>query len=985
MKRLLLGSKQLSDRNRLQSALRSARAVPPLTAAGTRALALAFLFIAGAAAQQPLAPIDSNAVMGFENTTTWTVSGNSKLPGVLTSTTQRTQGNAAYSIANPPNQMKIVSQPIASTATALAGIGDTGALLQIDFLIPVQQGNLVNSGYIQPYVTSKSRNLSKVALPQVFLNNYRAGIYNTIGFAVPDAVRSALGGATYSDLTFEFDISSPGQVTGAYLLDNLRVHSVPLVQSPSGQPPPPGYGGSVNLDVFGVAPVAPLVSGAPVTGTFHLGPTQIPNGFHLKQGTVGSTTAQLQLGLDGTPTLTCTYGGDPNDPAHQSYILTSCGGGFQAGDLVNANWVSLAILGTFPADPTREIFAQLALNPLGDLAGSNLIPPMPTFWGNSDTCAPAPVTGTVVTFSDSCKTQTAQANKIINDYFTQVNNFKPAPNWIVPPVPDFGLRHGDGLPSNVSASALAPLTADPTQTFNTGGHLNQGGTFDAYWNLTGSLSPTAVPNTDENKTHFDATLGAHAVLFGEDVDVAAAKVTADTDSGETTPTYKAATSTGTVGLYVFGTQIVNETVNPSTGFSVGPTFGTAYNLPPIQIWIFSITLGATADGSLKASASAAVSGVDLSVTPSVTIGGHALGGINIGIASGGVDAKVNLLTVSTPVTAQAKWVIRTNPSLCDFDLQGSLTGKVTLSSGGGEIDLDATFGICPFCDTESQTLFKWANLASNTWTLFDVTINPTLFELPTSMCSFPVSVNIVSPANNANLSSGLPITLQGSAKPNDSMLPVANTTYTWTYTPGANASTTSGATTGANPVVTFGAPTSGSTSTWTIGLSATVTVTDSQNHPVTSTASATPATVTVSSLSTGVYISQVVSAVTGPGVPDSNGVIVVNNGDTGLGTVGTGDISISGLVQGIGGALNTTFTVASCSDVNGNYYTATCSSPGAATTLTTTNATTTSPSAIWPGASNGTRPAGTYKITMTTTDGGSHTATVLVWIPQVIG
>lgn len=290
-----------------------------------------------------------------------------------------------------------------------------------------------------------------------------------------------------------------------------------------------------------------------------------------------------------------------------------------------------------------------------------------------------------------------------------------------------------------------------------------------------------------------------------------------------------------------------------------------------------------------------------------------------------VDGEVKQrVAIKLPVTAQAKWVINTSPARCDFSLNGDLRGDITLGSGGGEVDLDATFGICPFCDTESQTLFKWANLLSTTKNLFNQTIDTTLFELPTSLCSFPITVSIVSPANSASLSSGLPITLQGSAKPNDSTLAVANAKYTWTYTPG-DSSTYSGATTGANPVVTFGTPNPGPTSTWKIGLSATVTVNDSQNHPVTSTASATPITVTVSSLSTGVYISQVVSAVTGAGIPDSNGVIVVNNGPTGLGTFGTGNITISGLVQGLS-ATNTTFTVATCADVDGNSYTATCSS-----------------------------------------------------------
>src|SRR5579863_7029432 len=228
------------------------RAALSLFITALRVTALAILLIASAVAQQSPNVLDPNAITGFESLGTWQVTGNSSPPGFLASvTTNRTQGNAAYSVANPPNLVKLISQPIASTATALQGIGNSGALLQMDILLPVQQGNKVNSGYIQPYLTSPSRGLSKVPLAQVFFNSYREGIYTTLGFAIPNAVRSALGAATFNDLTVELDISSPGKMTGAYLIDNLRVHSVALIQSPTGMPPPPGYGGSVNLVLYG--------------------------------------------------------------------------------------------------------------------------------------------------------------------------------------------------------------------------------------------------------------------------------------------------------------------------------------------------------------------------------------------------------------------------------------------------------------------------------------------------------------------------------------------------------------------------------------------------------------------------------------------------------------------------------------------------------------------------------------------------------------
>jgi len=186
-----------------------------------------------------------------------------------------------------------------------------------------------------------------------------------------------LNGATYGDLVFEFDVSSPGKMTGTYMLDNLRIHSVPLIQSPNGVPPPPGYGGSVNLNVLG---------SAPVTQTYDLSPTQIPCEFHITK-TIDKPSVSLMLGLDGTPTATCTYGPDPSDPSGKSWILSACTGGFTAGDLVNADWLSLAIVGGAPAD---EIRAQIALNPLGSLTGAGLLPPMPIFWGDYDTCNPAP-------------------------------------------------------------------------------------------------------------------------------------------------------------------------------------------------------------------------------------------------------------------------------------------------------------------------------------------------------------------------------------------------------------------------------------------------------------------------------------------------------------------------------------------------------------------------------------------------------------------
>lgn len=910
-------------------------------------------------AQQSQGVLDPNAIMGFETLGTWRVIGNSSPPGFAAqTTTDRTQGNAAYSISNPPNLTKVISQPIASTATALAGIGNSGALLQIDVLIPLLQGNAENSGYIQPYVTSKSVGLSKVPLQQVFFNSYREGIYNTVSFTIPSSVASALNGATYNDLVFEFDISSPGKITGSYLLDNLRVYSIELPQSPTGQEPPPGYGGSVNLDVLGPAPV---------TQTYDLSPTQIPSEFVVTKH-VDKPSVSFQLGLDGTPTTTCTYGPNPSDLSGMSWTLSSCTSGFKAGDLVNADWLSLAIV---DGAATDEIRAQIALSPLGSLTGAGLLPPMPTFWGNVDTCTPAPVSGTVVTLSTSCQNQAEQADQILTNYFNQVNSSNspsplpiPYPNWIVTPVPDVALRHGDGAPYNF---LLGPPPAAPDPIFDDGGHLNQGGTFDAYWRLNGSLLPTAVSGTDENKTHFDATFTAHAVAFGYDADVMDAKLVADTDSGQTTPKYVKPTSSGSVGFYLFGQQIYNNSINPQVAFSIDPSDSYQYTLAQAQVWIFTIQADATANADLKISAGAALQGADLSVTPTGSLGLIVKGGVGVsGVVSGTVDAQVNLVSLSTPAHAQVKWVLDTSPAICAMKLDGSLKGDLTLGSLGGKINLDATFGSCPICWTESTTLYKWPPLVSSSVNLFNDTIDTQLFGLPASLCSFPMTATIISPAQGATLFANTHTTLQGLGAPTDQTLPY-KAAYTWTYTPANNADTVSvdpATATTANPIVTFSPPSSGSSSTWTIGMSAVDTINSAGGTQVMSSATASPVTIAVSNLSPGVYIDDLVGGGTSTTVNNSTvppSMIRLQN---------PGPQTINGLVVGASGTLNTTFTLAACTD-NTAACTLPCDGTSATncspTTLSTSNATTAAPSATWSQFT-----AGYYLLTMTTTQNGTQ-------------
>lgn len=679
-------------------------------------------------AEEEIAP---DAIMGFENLGTWQVTGTAQQGFTVTSTTDRTQGTAAYSVANPPAMVKLVSEPVASSAPALAGIGNTGALLQVDIQIPAE-----SSGSITAQVSSPSRGLTNVSLGQVDLSRYRAGIYNTISFSIPDEVSSALGGgATFSDLTFEFDLSS-SETTGTYLFDNLRVHSVTLVQTPTGTPPPPGYGGSVNFDVFG---------NAPVTQTSSLGPTQIPSGFHLKLGSAGSTTVQLLLGLDGTAALTCTYAPDATDSTGHSYILQSCSNGFEAGDLVNSNWVQLGITG---GDATQEIRAQLAMNPMGDLTGASLLPPMPTFWGDADTCVPAPVPGKVVTTSASCASQVAEANQIMDGYTQQVINFNPSPNWIVTPTPAFALAQSPSTANQaVKRASLTPEdSSSNTMNFSAENSVNSGGNWNVGWFFNGILTPAVVAGTDQNTTQFNSDFNAYAVLWGQYVSVMDATVTAETDSAETTPNAIAGTSSGNVLLTILGSEVPGGgSITPSQSFTVDPQWSKDLNLPSLDIWIFSLTLGATANAGVKVSSPGAVSGLNLNVDPSASLGLHVSGGVDIKlpivqetIASGKVDVRIDLIALDTPMNATATWTEATAAAPCAISVNGNGSGQKTIGEGGGGVWLNASFGICPgnHCWTESKEVFTWPAIASTTGSLFDP--NPTLnasFRLPPGLAA----------------------------------------------------------------------------------------------------------------------------------------------------------------------------------------------------------------------------------------------------------
>jgi hypothetical protein len=152
------------------------------------------------------------------------------------------------------------------------------------------------------------------------------------------------------------------------------------------------------------------------------------------------------------------------------------------------------------------------------------------------------------------------------------------------------------------------------------------------------------------------------------------------------------------------------------------------------------------------------------ITPSASAGAHIEGDIDLGIASGGVSAIVDLLSVSTPVAANVALTVDTapGPGHCTVGYRGDLNGTLQLSSLGGEVDLEATFGVCPFCVSDSWTLVSWDGVSAPPVTLFDFPFGDAV-PLNPALCDVSLTTTITQPPASQTVTFGLPVTLSGTA------------------------------------------------------------------------------------------------------------------------------------------------------------------------------------------------------------------------------
>lgn len=743
---------------------------------------------AGAAPDLPAAPVaaapapadPTDAVMGFESAWAWRASS-----GSLSSTAVRTQGSSALALRHPREETEIASDAVSSSAAALAGLGDAGSALALDVLVPGREDRAEGEhgghkghgaarererdhevrGSIQLLVSSASLKLHRVSLGRVDMRELRRGIYSTARFPIPKEVRNKLAGSSFEDLVFAIRLHRPEKARGTWLFDNLRVRSPGAPLPDSGR----------SADLLAVLAYAPA-SSTPGEVSFPVGLVQIPESLHVKRGSAGRGSAQIELGFGTSPFTSCSYRATRDGTG---YRLRDCTGGPRAGDLVAADHARLTLVDGDPAAGPTKVLAQLAVNPVGDTAGAAVIPPMPTFWGETP----------------------AEVSAIATRYFDRLNRApKTEERWIAAPVPDFALRHGDGRPHDNLTGPPPPN--DPP--FDMEGHLNAGGSWDAYWRFAGSL--VGDNSNNRAKTHFDATLGAHGVVWGEDVEVASIQATVDTDYGQLDNGLAGSIASGGLHVLLFGSEVAGSGLLSGDNFTFDVSDTAAYDLPPLEVWIFTLTAGLRAGVSAKGSGGISPAGFALALTPRASVAAHLEGGVSVVVASGTLSTDIDLMVLEVPVQARAGWVVSTDPAVCAATLNFGLDSDLRLSSIGGKVDLNATFGICPLCDHEKLTIFSWTGLDLGTVPLVHATASAQVFPVSLVVCLQPLAVAIEYPPPSATLVAGVPYALSGRAAPlatptNPAPADVDCAGLTWSTDDPADAWLP--AATGCHPVVAF--------------------------------------------------------------------------------------------------------------------------------------------------------------------------------------
>lgn len=274
---------------------------------------------------QPSATVDtrqsaltasSNAIVGFEATSGWTVTQGSIPAPTLSST--HTQGSSSLAV-------RAAGYVLLTSSTFPVSANITGPF-KLDVLLPKLQANPSWLGAVQIYVNCPSKSLSNGYVGQVDLTGLSTNAFHTLSFPLSSALTSTLAGGCV-DFFVGIGVNVAINETGTYLLDNLtfggsgnkvkptlncvttfdgthftayfgyinlenQVASIPLGPTNTVSPPAPAH--SVQPTVFqpGTIPTAAsfnFVAGQTVTWTLTAGSASAKSSSPLCPGTTLTT------------------------------------------------------------------------------------------------------------------------------------------------------------------------------------------------------------------------------------------------------------------------------------------------------------------------------------------------------------------------------------------------------------------------------------------------------------------------------------------------------------------------------------------------------------------------------------------------------------------------------------------------------------------------------------------------------------------------
>lgn len=172
----------------------------------------------------PLDKVGNADIAGFEDPNDWTTIVGSVTPGT---DTRHTQGTSSLALA--AKGFVQVKSPTFELTSALASTAS------LDFFLPSQQPNPYWLGAVQLYVDCPSKNVNNAFVGQVELTGKTLNAFNHLTFAVPSAIRSAVG-ASCSDFDYSVSVNVPTDATGTYLLDNFQGFTItPNSPLPAGE------------------------------------------------------------------------------------------------------------------------------------------------------------------------------------------------------------------------------------------------------------------------------------------------------------------------------------------------------------------------------------------------------------------------------------------------------------------------------------------------------------------------------------------------------------------------------------------------------------------------------------------------------------------------------------------------------------------------------------------------------------------------------